>query len=415
MDQASLFTRLAVALGIGLLVGLERGWHTRDEETHQRAAGFRTFALSGLLGGVAGVIARDMGALFLGFVFLGYAAAFTAFHWLEARAGKSLSVTSVIAGLLTFLLGTLAVIGDMRVAIASAVAMTVLLALREQLHHWIASLAWREIRAVLTLLAMSFLLLPILPDRTIDPWHAINPHEIWLLAIMIAGISFGGYVAVRVFGDRLGVVMAAIAGGVASSTATTLTLARLGRSHPEAARLTSAGILIAGTVMILRVAIVALALNARLLGQLLAPLAAAGILLAMAAVILLLRGSGTERLDLQITNPLEIGTALRLSAFIVAVSLAAKLLLHAFGDLGVLLVAGLSGLADVDAVTLSMARLGGAGLDLTVAGRAILIVAAVNTVTKAGMAGWLGGRRIGLQVGAASAAALLAGLAVAIW
>lgn len=415
MDQANLFTRLAVALGIGLLVGLERGWHTRDEEEHQRAAGFRTFALSGLLGGVAGNIARDIGEPFLGFVFLGYAGAFSAFHWLEAREGKNLSVTSVIAGLLTFLLGTLAVIGDIRIAIAGAVAMTVLLALREQLHRWVASLAWQEIRAGLTLLAMSFLLLPLLPDRTIDPWGAVNPHQVWLLAIMIAGISFGGYIAVRIFGDRLGLVVAAVAGGLASSTATTLTLARLGRAHPEAARLTSAGILIAGTVMILRVAVVALALNPSLHEQLLGPLAATGVILALSAMILLFHGPGHEQLDLRIANPLEIWTALRLAAFIVVVSVAAKLLLHAFGDIGVLFVAGLSGLADVDAVTLSMARLGGAGLDLNVAGGAILIVAAVNTATKAGMAGWIGGRQIGLQVAAASAAALAAGLAVALW
>jgi uncharacterized membrane protein (DUF4010 family) len=415
LDQATLFTRLAVALGIGLLVGLERGWHSRDEEEHQRAAGFRTFALSGLLGGVAGIIALDIGDLFLGFVFLAYTAVFSAFHWLEARASKSLSVTSVIAGMLTFLLGTVAVVGDVRVAIAGTVAMTVLLALREQLHRWVASLTWQEIRAVLILLAMSSLLLPILPDRTIDPWSAVNPHQVWLLAIMMAGISFGGYVAVRTFGDRLGVVMAAIAGGLASSTATTLILARLGRAHPEATRLTSAGILIAGTVMILRVAMVALVLNASLLEQLLPPLAAAGIILAVAAIILLFRSSGTEHADLRIANPLEIWTALRLAAFIVVVSVAAKLLLHAFGDIGVLLLAGLSGVADVDAVTLSMARLGGAGLDLHVAGRAILIVAAVNTATKASMAAWIGGRQIGFQVATASAAALFAGIAAAIW
>ena len=109
--------------------------------------------------------------------------------------------------------------------IACAVAMTVLLALRDQLHRWVASLTWPEIRAVLILLAMSFLLLPILPNRTIDPWSSINPYEIWLLAILIAGISFSGYMAVRIFGGRLGVVMTAVAGGLASSTATTLAFA----------------------------------------------------------------------------------------------------------------------------------------------------------------------------------------------
>src|SRR5688572_10818755 len=112
----------------------------------------------------------------------------------------------------------MAVTSDLQAAIAAAVAMTVLLALREYLHRWVESLTWEEIRAVLILLAMSFLLLPILPNRTIDPLEAINPYEIWLLAIFIAAISFAGYIAVRSFGERLGVVATAIAGGLASST-----------------------------------------------------------------------------------------------------------------------------------------------------------------------------------------------------
>src|SRR6185312_14060266 len=166
---------------------------------------------------------------------------------------QNMSVTSVVAGMLTFLLGTMAVTGELLVAVACAVAITILLALRDQLHRWVATLTWPEIRAVLILLAMSFLLLPILPNRTIDPWNSINPYEIWLLAILIAAISFSGYVAVRVFGDQLGLVLTAIAGGLASSTATTLAFARLGRAHPASARLLSAGILLSGVVMMIRV------------------------------------------------------------------------------------------------------------------------------------------------------------------
>src|SRR4029079_12562603 len=159
------------------------------------------------------------------------------------------------------LLGSMAVTGELLVAIACAVVMTVLLALRDQLHRWVASLTWTEIRAVLILLAMSFLILPILPNRRIDPWNSVNPYEIWLLAILIAAISFSGYVAVIIFGDRLGVLMTAVAGGLASSTATTLAFARLGREHPTSSRLLSAGILVAGVVMVMRVGFVAVALN----------------------------------------------------------------------------------------------------------------------------------------------------------
>lgn len=413
MEQTALFSRLGVALAIGLLVGLERGWSKRTEEDHQRAAGFRTFALSGLLGGVAGLVSLDAGGIFLGMSFLAYAAAFTLFHWLEATTDQDLSVTSVIAGLLTFLLGALAILGDINLAIASAVAMTVLLALREQLHRWVAALTWKEISSVLTLLAMTFLLLPVLPDRTIDPWNALNPHEVWLLTILIAAVSFAGYIAVRLFGDRLGIVLAALAGGLASSTATTLALARMGRAEPSPTRLLSAGILLAGTVMLARVAAVTLLLNPALFGLVAPPLAAAGTVLLLAAGLLTTRSTQDGQASLSVDNPLAIATALRMGGLIAAVMLGAAYLLQAVGSAGVVAIAALSGLVDADALTISMARLGGGALALPTAAWAILVGVAVNTVSKAVLTLAAGGTRIALPVALASLASLAAGLLAA--
>ena len=413
MDSEAL-SRLTVALAIGLLVGLERGWQTRDAEDNRRAAGFRTFALSGLLGGVTGLIALKTSAAVIGWVFLGYMGAFAAFHWLEARSEGRASVTSVVAGMLTFLLGTMAVVGDLQLAIACAVGMTVLLALREPLHRWINSLSWQEIRAVLTLLAMSFLLLPLLPNRPIDPWSAINPHRIWLFAIMIATISFAGYVAVKALGNRLGVFMAAGAGGLASSTATTLALARLAREHPSSSGLLSAGILVASGVMMLRTGAIALALNGALFSPLIPALLTAAAVLGIGAAVLWFRSVQQETPDLQIANPLEIGTAIKLAALLAAVMLAAELVRRIFGGIGVLVVAALSGVADVDAVTISMARMAGGDVDPNTAAHAIMIAIAVNTVSKTIVAGSVGNRKIGFLVGGISAAALAAGLAVAI-
>jgi uncharacterized membrane protein (DUF4010 family) len=415
MDQSQILNRLAISLAIGLLVGLERGWRTRDEQDHQRAAGFRTFALSGLLGGVTGAVALQTNGLVIGFVFLAYAAAFAAFHWLEAKAERNVSVTSVVAGMLTFLLGTMSVAGDPRVAIACAVAMTGLLALREWIHSGIASLTWHELRAILILLAMSFLLLPVLPNRTIDPWNSVNLYEIWLLAILTAGISFVGYVAVRILGDRLGIVTTAIAGGLASSTVTTLTFARLNREHPGSFGLLSAGILISGAVMLARVAAVAVALNLALFGPLVLPLASAATILAMGAAILLLSNIERNAPKLLIQNPLAFRTALKSAAFIGAVILTAEIVRQTFGSTGVLMVAALSGIADVDAVTISMARLGGGDLNLTIAAQAIMIAVSVNTIAKAMIAGWAGGRDIGILVGGISGVAIAAGLVATIW
>ncbi len=412
MSEEDLLRRLATALSIGLLVGLERGWQTRDEMDRQRAAGFRTFALAGLLGGISATLSTRLGEVTLGLMFIGFSAAFTVFHYLEAREQRNFSVTSVVAGLATFGLGAFAVIGEIRVAVAAAVAMTVLLALREQLHGWVRSLTWIEIRAGLILLAMTFLLLPVLPDRPVDPWGAINPTQVWVLAILMAAISFGGYFAVRLFGERLGVVMAGLAGGLASSTATTLTLARLARGHPGSGRLLSAGILASGMVMVIRVGVVAGLLNRDLVPVLALPLAAAAAVLGLAAA-LLMRGAGDQaRPKLEINNPLDLATILKLSLFIALVLLATEVVHDWIGSSGVYVVAAVSGIADVDAVTISMAQFARGQPTVTTAATAIGIAAAVNTVAKAAMAEWVGGSRVGIPVFAVGAIAVAAGALV---
>ena len=410
MPEIDLFTRLGVALAIGLMVGIERGWKARGVEDHRRAAGFRTYGLAGLLGGVSGVLAPTFGGPFVGLVFIAFSAAFGAFHWIEAQIRGAASATSVVAGMLTFLLGALAAVGQVQAAIAAAVAMTVLLALREPLHRWLAALTWEEIRAALILLVMSFLLLPLLPDRAVDPWGAVNLHEVWLLAIMIALISFAGYVAVRAFGDRLGILLTAAAGGLASSTAATLTFARLARGHPLAANLLAGGVLISGAVMLVRVGVIAGALNPGLIGVLWLPLALAALVQAGVALSLIL-AANRQRGDqptaqLAITNPLAVATSLRLAGFIVVVMLAVELVQRVWGGGGVLAVAALAGVADVDAITISIAR---AEAVAALAAPAILLAVAVNTAAKAVMAAWLGGAAIGLRVALGSLAALVAG------
>lgn len=416
MDDGTLLSRLAVSLAIGLLVGLERGWRTRDEEDHQRAAGLRTFAISGLLGGIAGAIGQSLGGLVTGLIFLGYAFSFTAFHWLEAKAEHDLSATSVIAGLATFALGAFAVVGHLTAAIASAVALTTLLALRDQLHRWVASLSWPEIRAALVLLAMSFLLLPILPNHAIDPWQAINPYVIWLFAVLVAAVSFGGYLAIKIFGDRLGVVMAAVAGGLASSTATTLTLAKMAREHPGSSSLFAGGVLIAGLVMFLRVGVIATALNPILAWSLIPPLLAAGTIMATgSAIALLMSGRQSKQPALHIANPLELGSALKMAGLIAGVMLAARLLQQHFGDAGVLATAGLSGIVDVDAIVLSMARMASESIDVALAAKAILLATAVNTLVKAALALYTGAFQLSIHVGFVSILAIVAGGAALYW
>lgn len=167
MPDTDAFLQLGAALAIGRLVGIERGWKTRETGNHQRAAGLRTFGLAGLMGGVSGVLGKELNPLIIGAAFLGFVGALLPFAWLEAKSTRDVSATTLIAGMVTFLLGVLAVVGDLSVAIGMAVCMTVLLALRTQLHTWLFNLTWPENRAGLVLLVMAFLLLPLLPDRAI--------------------------------------------------------------------------------------------------------------------------------------------------------------------------------------------------------------------------------------------------------
>jgi len=414
MDQEDLFRRLAVSLAVGLLVGLERGWQLREEAEGERTAGLRTYALTGLLGGISAAVSAASSPLLLAAALMSFTAAFTLFAWVEATTERNFSVTGVVAAILTFLIGAYAVLGEPLVAVAAAVAMAILLALKAPLHAWLRQLGWTEVRAVLILLAMTFLLLPIRPNRPIDPWQAVNPAEIWLLAILIAGVSFAGYVATRTMGDQAGIALTAVAGGVTSSTATTLSLARLAREQPKAAHLLAGGILIAGTTMIVRVVLIVATLAPHLLPELWLAASAGAIALVAASGFLILRDRERKepRATLRLTNPFDIGNALMLAILIGVVMVLAKLASSTASAKGLLVLGVLSGIADVDAITLSMARLAGTTVPSPSAADVILIAVGVNTIAKAVMAAIVGGRRIGIAVGIPSlAAVVLLGLA----
>lgn len=410
MLDLDLLKRLAVALAVGLLVGLERGWQARDEAEGERTAGLRTYALSGLLGGVAASLTQGQ-PVALALFFMAFTATFAAYHWREISAAGTYSVTGVVAAMLTFAVGAYAVLGTPQIAVAIAVAMTLLLALKQTLHGWLRRLTWPEIRATLTLLAMTFLLLPVLPDRTVDPWGAINPAEIWLLAIIIAAVAFAGYAAIRIMGDQAGVALAALAGGLASSTAVTLAFARLARQQPASARLLSGGILLSGIVMLVRVMVIGGALNATLIAPLLWPLGAAAAVTAVPCLVFLARRgvvSGAAPV-LSVRNPFELGTALQFAGFIALLMLLSKVAADRAGPQAVLAVAAASGLADVDAVTLSLARLADNGIAPATAAAGIAIAVGVNTVVKAILAAVAGTPRLAVRVAAVNLAALIAG------
>ncbi len=416
MDTLELIQRLSVSLAAGLVIGLERGWQQRAEAEGERAAGLRTHALAGLLGGVWGALAAAPGnggggAVALGLAFVVFAAVLATFRWRETEREGTRGMTTVVAGMLAFALGALAVAGNMQAAAAGAVATAGLLSLKPALHAWLKRLSWAELRSALVLLAMTFILLPLLPRRTVDPWQSLNPFEIWLMTILIAAISFAGYVALKLAGTRKGMLLTGIAGGLASSTMVTVTSARLARDHPAHRGALMGGAAIAGATMIGRVLAVAVVTNPELAGRLVLPLVMAGGALAAYGLWTAFGAEpdATAPGTIPLTNPFELPTVLQFGALLALVSALAKVLTAAFGSGGAYMLALVSGIADVDALTLSMARLGKGEIGIDVAANAILVVVAVNTTAKAVLAGIAGGRDAAAVMAAAAALAIGAG------
>lgn len=413
MTTLELFQRLGLALAIGLLIGLERGWQEREGKPGSRAAGIRTHALIGLLGGMWGLLAPLAGETVLGFAALGFAGAFTLFEWRETQGTGSFSATGLVAGLLAFALGAYAVLGDMFAAGSAAVATTVVLAERRALHSFLERLKWVELRAALLLLVMTVVLLPVLPDYAIDPWGALNPYQIWLMVILIAAMSYGGYLAVRLAGEREGLFYAGIAGGLVSSTTVTWTFARLAKQHPQAWAQFTGGITASWAVSLIRTAVLAFVVSPTLGEHLALPLAAASLPPCVAAAIFFRRavpqGPGSA---LSLEDPFDIGAISRFAVLLVVVMLGAKWLSNSFGQGGLLTLAAVSGLADVDPVTLSMAKMAGHGVEFTYAAIVILTAVAANTLAKCALATAFGGARfaaplIGVAILAAASAAAM--------
>jgi uncharacterized membrane protein (DUF4010 family) len=267
------------------------------------------------------------------------------------------------------------------------------------LHGLVRKIDYEELLAVLKLLVMSLVLLPVLPDKGYGPWQALNPYEIWLMVVLICSISFLGYLAIRIYGEQKGVILAAVAGGVASSTAVAISLSRLVRQDPTQGRLIAGGITLASAMMFLRTLLVLGIFGPSLMWAAAVPLCLAAATGALAALILIGRGGHKPHARLlRLRNPFDFWMAARFGLILAAVMVFSRALQDWFGEPGLLLVASLSGLADVDAVTLAVARLTPEEVELQVGVAAIVLAAVANTLLKGTIALANGKRAIMLPI-----------------
>lgn len=386
MDDIAILERLAVALAAGLIVGFERGWHEREAAEGARVAGLRTFAFIGAYGGLVATIGQDVQPLIAAAMTL----ALGGFFWTARPTRASmpdLGATTEVVAFVTFGLGGLAGLGHEIAATAGAVVSALLLSMKGMLHTWLRDIRQQEFFAALQLLLISIVFLPLLPDRGFGPYAALNPYQIWWMVVLVAGLSFAGYVAMRVLGPESGVIATALLGGLVSSTATTLALARHAKDLSAETHATlAAGIIASWTIMLVRMGIEAAVVYPPLARALMIPFGMAAILAVATAVWLWRRRSPVTDGAPELGSPLSLPTALGFGVFLAIVMLLSRAFTAEFGESALYGVAAMSGLADVDAITLSVADLAAKGTPMGVAVGSITLAAAVNTIVKATLA-----------------------------
>lgn len=385
----------AVSLGIGLLIGLER------ERKPGAKAGLRTFALTGLLGCLTAMLGENTGNGWLipaGLLMVGI-------MMIVAQAHNPLDdgdpgTTSVVALMVCYGLGALVWFGQATLAVMLAITVTVLLYFKAQLQGVTRSLTHKDLISILQFGVLSLVVLPILPNQDYGPYHALNPHQIWWMVVLISGLSLAGYAALRIVGNRHGAPLLGFFGGLVSSTATTMVFAREAREDAQLTATATLVILIANLVVTVRLGIVAVVLAPNLF----VPLASVlGIGLALGLVVALFRwrtltAAGNLPMP-EVKNPTELRTALSFGLLYGAVLLLAAWLQDIAGSQGLYLVALASGLTDVDAITLSTLRLfNQQTLEAAPTVTAISLAVLSNLVFKSGLVIAIGGRTLARQV-----------------
>ena len=421
MDPYEPYASLAIALVAGLLVGFERE-QASEEEGADRVTflgGARTYPLFSLLGATTAMLSRQMGIAPLllgfggtmGFLLVSYAD--------DVRHERGHGLTTEGAFLLTFCLGALSAspgvlesLSERALLVSSvAVVATLLLSVKPALHGFVHRASKQDVFATLKFLVVAVVALPLLPNRDMGPLGALNPHQIGLMVVFIAGIGFAGYLAIRLVGARKGLLLTGLIGGLVSSTAVTLTFAGRAREEPRLAPSCARAVTLASAIMFGRVMLVVAVVDFALMQRLAVPLGVMFLVGLLISGVQLQRAKSSEQASAEVafSNPFELSQSLKFG-FLFAVSLlASKGAVTYLGTSATYLTGVVAGSTDVDAIALSMARLAHTGLAENVAATTILLGVASNTVTKAVMAIVVGGWAFGRQIAPAFAAMLLTG------
>ncbi|HUN68284.1 MAG TPA: MgtC/SapB family protein [Burkholderiales bacterium] len=400
MDEP-LALRFAVALGLGILIGLER----ERAKGAEGGAGVRTFALIALAGAVAGYLDQNLGLAWLTLaIFVAVGALVVSSYVLTSLRGDT-GIATEVSALLAFLLGLLCAHGQLQVAAWVAVAMALMLALKDWLHRLARKIDTSDVEATLQFAIVTLIVLPLVPDHNYGPapLDVLNPYKVWLMVVLISGINFASYLLIKIVGTEHGIAIAGLLGGLASSTAVTLDFSQRSRQADADAPALALGILLAWTVMFLRVVAMSWLISSPLGLRLAAVMGALCLVSLGPCYWLWRRHRPRERGKVKPgQNPFELDEAIKfglLFGVVVFVANAAQVYL---GEAGLYIAAGIAGLSDVDAITLAMADMArNEPQNLILAARAIVVAALANTLVKSGLAATLGSpelRRVTLPI-----------------
>ena len=400
------YSTLGLSLAIGLLIGLERGWRQRALAEGSRIAGLRTFGLFGLLGGLAGILGQEAQPLVAAALVAGAVVVSVGSHLRTTNGNGNVSITNTIAALLTVALGVLATVHP-GPALAAAALVTFVLAARQQLHGWVRGLTEADVLAVARFAIIAGAILPLLPDARYGPYGAFNPRELWLVVVVVCGISFAAYAANRRFGATRGTLATAAIGGLYSSTAVTAALARRLSLGQLPSRLAGAGIAIASATLFLRVLVLTGLLTPFALPRLALIIGPAALVALGLALVLLRTSRGTEpaatdagSMALTGSNPFELRIALAFAALMALLSLVVHWAEAEYGDAGIATLLAITGAMDVDAAIVAMRALPPGTVKPQLAGMILSLPLLLNTLVKSGIVIAVAGWRKGLPAAA---------------
>ena len=401
MVTAELLKALLVSLCLGALIGLERQWEKETWHPGKHVlAGLRTFTFWSLLGTLCGYFTQTVHPFFFLAGFLAMAVWIAIFLFYKNRSSADPGYTTGAVGLLTYLIGGLVAYGQDKAALILTLTVVILLALKPYVHQVSRRFSKEDVRMALQFAAITGVILPLVPDEPWGPHGAFNPHSIWLMVVLVSGASFGGYVAVRLFGHKLGIALTGLIGGIASSTATTLAMSKESKAQPALTADCAMAVVLACTVMLWRVAALTAVVYSPILNQVAIPF----LMMSAPALVwcgwrILRDGKGNPRDGApEYRNPLGLRDSLKFAVFYALIVYLVKVGQVRYGETGIDTVSALSGLMDLDAISLSLTRMAGEGGIMDMAVKGILIATVANTVVKAGVVAIWGSSRLKLLV-----------------